>query len=231
MTNIRTIICLVFIAILTFTIGFLISHYEAERMRNSTMFAELMEDIPEEFGNAEDSGVWKRTESSELPDYAIDQLQVSDAEHWVYVNEKTGDQVRVSFLIGPTGRLAVHTPDVCMVGGGYQIKNSAVREEFPKGDQKSGDADTFWRASLVNGIAPDYQFVVYYALGTGKQWWAKENPRFELANFPFILKLQVETITTTDPERFNAAREFLKAILPEIAQVYAETDLEGMYAR
>jgi hypothetical protein len=193
------------------------------------MFAELMKDIPEEFGNAEDSGVWKRTESSELPDYAIDQLQVSEAEHWVYVNEKTGDQVRVSFLIGPTGRLAVHTPDVCMVGGGYQIKNSAVREEFPKDDQEKDNVDSFWRVSLVNGIASDYQIVVYYALGTGKQWWAKESPRFELAKFPFILKLQVETITTTDPERFNAAREFLKAILPEIAQVYAETDLEGMY--
>lgn len=228
MTTFRTAICLVFIAALTFTTGLSMSRYETALMKNSTEFAELMRSIPEEFGNAED-GIWKRTKAAALPHYAVDQLKVRDAEHWTYVNDKTEERVNVSFLIGPTGRLSVHTPEVCLAGGGYQVHRERVREEFEKPEQEAADPDTFWRVSIINNTAPDVQFVVYYGLGTGKQWWAKETPRYELAKFPFILKLQVETVTTSDPEQHNSAREFLKAFLPEIAKVYAETDLEGMY--
>lgn len=228
MTIARTIICLAFIAALTFATGLSMSRYEASRMKNAAEFTGLMKSIPEEFGD-EESGIWKRTEASELPDYAIDQLKVDDAEHWTYVNEKNGEKVAVSFLIGPTGRLGVHTPEVCLAGGGYQVHQERVREEFSKPEGESGDADTFWQVSINNRMAPDHLYVVYYGLGTGKTWWAKEKPRYELSRFPFILKLQVETYMTGDLEKYNPAREFLKAFLPEIAKIYADTDLEGMY--
>ena len=229
MTITRICLCLIFIVVLTLVTGLSMSRYEAELMKNSTVFAELLDVIPEEFGDPEGNGRWKRTDASELPDYAAAQLKVSNAEHWTYVHEKTGEQVAVSFLIGPTGRLGVHTPEVCMAGGGATVFQDRVREEFEKTGPQDGTPDAFWRVSIVDGIATDYQIVVYYGLGTGKLWWAKDNPRFELNKFPFVLKLQVETMTMSDPEKYNAAREFLKAFLPEIAKVYAETDLEGMY--
>jgi hypothetical protein len=43
--------------------------------------------------------------------------------------------------------------------------------------------------------------------------------------------MQVETVPQSDPESYNAARNFLKDFLPEVAKVYADTDLQGKYER
>ncbi len=233
MTITRTLICLAFIVAITLAANYSMSRYQAELMDSATEYVELMQDIPKEFGP------WKRTETSELPWYAVEQLKVSHAEHWTYENTQTGDQVNVSFLIGPTGRLSVHTPEHCMNGEGFTIREGRQREFFPEGgSQADGDSsaknetgDAFWRVPISNKISQDYQIVVYYSLGTGKRWWAREDPRNELANYPFVLKMQVEAVTGTDSGSFNAAREFLKDFLPEIAKVYADTDLEGRYGK
>jgi uncharacterized protein (DUF2249 family) len=233
MTVIRTLICLTFIVVITLGANYSMSKYQKEMMDNATEYADLMADIPTEFG------VWKRTKTADLPWYAVEQLKVRHAEHWTYQNTENGDQVNVSFLIGPTGRLSVHTAEACMNGEGFVIHQERKRELFPDTESdsektksgKNDNGDEFWRVSIVNKMAPDYQFVVYYALGTGKRWWAKDDPRYELSHYPFVLKMQVETVTSSDPENHNAARKFLKDFLPEIARVYANTDLQGQYGK
>jgi len=209
------------------------SKYQADLMKNALLYADLMANIPAEFGE------WQRTYASDLPDYALEQLKVSDAKNWSYVNNQTNEKVNVSFLVGPTGRLSVHTPEACMDGQGYMISQKRQRESFSEnvsatseaGDGTDADQDTFWRVVIASRLVSDYQIVSYYALGTGKRWWAKDDPRFELTQFPFILKMQVETATPSDPENYNAARNFLKEFLPEVAKVYAETDLQGKYGK
>ena len=233
MTLTRTLICLVVITVITLAANAVMSKYQADLMKNATEYADLMANIPEAFGE------WKRTNASELPSYALEQLKVSDAKNWFYVNTQTDEKVTVSFLVGPTGLLSVHTPEACMDGQGYRISQERRREQFsgnvsPLQDDAEGKADnqaTFWRVVISNRTVPDYQIVSYYALGTGKQWWAKENPRFDLQKYPFILKMQVETVSQSDPENYNAARMFLKDFLPEVAKVYTETDLEGKYGK
>ena len=235
MTLVRTIFCLAMIAVVSLTSGVVMSKYKADMENSAQEYADLMTDIPTEFG------VWKQTKEADLPDYALEQLKVSNAKNWTYINEQTKDIVRVSFLVGPTGRLSVHTPEACMDGRGYKISQSRQRERFAGNnsstqgdgdeDSDSSDSDTFWRVAIVNK-ANDYQFVSYYALGTGKKWWAKDNPRFELSQYPFILKMQVETATgLSDPDSGNAAHKFLKEFLPEVAGVFTDTDLEGKYGK
>jgi len=231
MTLTRTLICLAVIAVVTLTANVVMSKYQADLLRNAAEYADLMANIPEEFGE------WRRTSTSDLPDYALEQLKVSDAKNWSYVNTQTDEKVNVSFLVGPTGRLSVHTPEVCMDGQGYVIGKERQRESFPENAASlredaggtTGDQDAFWRVVIASRITSDYQIVSYYALGTGKRWWAKDQPRYELAQYPFILKMQVETVTPSDPEIYNAARNFLRAFLPEVAKVYADTDLQGKY--
>ncbi|MCL2116909.1 MAG: EpsI family protein [Planctomycetaceae bacterium] len=234
MTLPRTLICLTVIAAVTLAANFVMSKYKADMERNAMKYADLMDRIPPEIGE------WKRTKAAELPWYALEQLKVSRAENWTYVNEQTDEYVHVSFLVGPTGRLSVHTPEACMDGQGYAISQSRQRESFSAMDSSPGndedadnsdDRDTFWRVAITSKVLSDYQIVTYYALGTGKRWWAKNEPRYELAQYPFVLKMQVETATTSESESYNAARSFLKAFLPEIAKVYAETDLEGEYGK
>ena len=233
MTLTRTWICLAVIAVITLTANVVMSKYQADLMKNAAEYADLMANIPEEFGE------WKRTNASELPDYALEQLKVSDAKNWSYVNTRTNEKVNVSFLVGPTGRLGVHTPEVCMDGAGFRVDKKRLRESFSENDSStretpdgtSDDQDTFWRVVIANKVATEYKIVSYYALGTGKRWWAKDNPRYELQKYPFILKMQVETVAQSDPEIYNAARDFLKDYLPEVAKVYTETDLQGKYGK
>jgi hypothetical protein len=238
MTLIRTLICLAVIAVITLVANYVMSKYHADLVRSAAEYADLMANIPEEFGD------WKRAKEADLPGYALEQLQVSDAKNWTYVNTQTDEKVNVSFLVGPTGRLAVHTPEICMDGQGFMVGQERQREHFSRsvsppqsaddGNGENGTSDdqnTFWRVAIVSRSAADYQIVSYYALGTGKQWWAKDNPRYELAQYPFILKMQVETLSQSDPESYNAARNFLKDFLPEVANVYADTDLQGKYDR
>lgn len=229
MTLTRTIICLVIIAVITLAANFVMSKYQADLMSSAMEYADLMDNIPAEIG------VWKRTKTADLPWYALEQLKVSRAENWTYVNEQTNEYVHVSFLVGPTGRLSVHTPEVCMNGQGYMISQERQREVFPANEDdenaENSVQDTFWRVTIANkAAAPGNHIVSFYSLGTGKRWWAKDTPRYELTNYPFVLKMQVETVTT-DPEAYNPARSFLKVFLPEVTKVYAETDLQGKYGK
>ncbi|MCL2622844.1 MAG: EpsI family protein [Planctomycetaceae bacterium] len=233
MTLQRILICLAVIAAITLAADLVMSKYRADLVKSSMEYASLMDSIPAEFGD------WTRTKNTELPRYALEQLKPSGAKNWTYVNEQTDEYVHVSFLVGPTGRLSVHTPEVCMDGQGYMISQERQREPFP--DESDEDAensdrgnsdnqDVFWRVAIANRAVPEAQIVSYYALGTGKRWWAKDNPRYELDQYPFILKIQVET-AAPHAEGYNSARNFLKEFLPEIARVYAETDLQGKYGK
>lgn len=249
---VRTLICLAVIAGVTLASDFIRSKYQTDLMDNANHFIQLTKNIPDEIGS------WKRTEVKPLQDFAAEQLKVRDAEHWTYTNEETGEKVFISFLVGPTGRLSVHTPEVCLAGEGFYTVKKRQRERFALNEgeavslgetldvsgeltdtesqddareMSSGHVDEFWRVAIGHSSTPGRQVVFYYALGTGKQWWAKENPRYELANYPFVLKMQVETYTADDFESYNSARTFLKVFLPEVEKVFAETDLEGMYGK
>jgi len=238
----RISICLIVITLFSLATNFLLGKYQSDLMNNANQFIDLTKKIPDQIGP------WKRTDVQPLQDYAVEQLKVRDAEHWTYTNEQTGEKVFISFLVGPTGRLGQHTPEICLRGQGYRelqkrkrekivvhgpevnsLLEESIQNEAGQPGEARSDADEFWRVSMGNAAAPGYHLVFYYALGTGKQWWAKENPRFELSNYPFVLKMQVETYTTDDPEIYNPARSFLKAFLPEVEKVFADTDLQGMY--
>ena len=230
MTLLRTLISLTAIAAITLAANVVMSKYQADLMNSAKVYADLMDSIPTEFGN------WKRTKTENLPWYAVEQLKVSRAENWTYVNEQSNEYVHVSFLVGPTGRLGVHTPEVCMDGQGFRISKARQRESFSANEDndenagQSNEHDTFWRVTIANRTVPDYQIVSYYALGTGKRWWAKDTPRYELVKYPFVLKMQVETMSL-NPEGYNAAGSFLKDFLPEIAKVYTDTDLQERYGK
>jgi len=246
---IRTVFCVVVILLVTFSVSFTMSKYQNDLVNKANQYIELTKKIPAEFGSAE-FGDWERISAKPMQDYVAEELKVRDAEYWIYKNKKTGETVGISFLVGPTGRLSVHTPEICLSGAGLKANEQRVPETFDENSadsQNSIETDTsemsdenkmkkdenqFWRVVIVDDANPNAQMVFYYALGTGKKWWALQNPRFELSHYPFILKMQVETMMENgDPKEYNAAHNFLHAFLPVVKNVFEETDLEGMYQK
>ena len=57
----------------------------------------------------------------------IEMLQCAGYISRVYVNQLTGENVRVALLLGPPGPIAVHTPEICFSAQDYRQEESRKR--------------------------------------------------------------------------------------------------------
>ncbi|MDR1385025.1 MAG: EpsI family protein, partial [Planctomycetaceae bacterium] len=188
---IRTIVCVFVVLLVTLSTSYTMSKYQNDLVNKSNEYVDLIKKIPEDIGN------WKRVSVKPLLPSEAEELKVRDAEHWTYKNTKNDAWVVLSIFVGPTGRVGVHTPELCLAGAGYQISENRVPESFKIVDEHSQadeiledksnsdeliDPQQFWRVVITDEATPNFQRVFYYALGTGKKWWAVNNPRFELSS-------------------------------------------------
>src|SRR5207247_9211726 len=85
--------------------------------------------------------------------------------YWVrqYVNEKTRASVLVILMCGRAGKMAVHTPEVCYGGAGYEVGD---RPETWIVSSATGDImATLWTASFTKGAASDLR--LYWGWNAG----------------------------------------------------------------
>lgn len=173
---------------------------------------ELIRSIPLSVGD------WKAEEDRTLDITSVNMLELASYIVRHYKNARTGESVSVILMIGPTGRLAVHTPAVCFGGRNYQSDGPAVRVKFTP-TLADSEENTFWRHSFTNNAYDGDCRVFYYALSTGNNWLALDNPRFELSNFRYLYKLHCEAIVpagTNFRDNGDVISRFLKDFLPEI---------------
>lgn len=168
-------------------------------------------EIPKEFGD------WKASDDESLSETDITMLDLS--KHLVrrYSNS-SGEQVAVILMVGKTGRLAVHTPAVCFTRGDYKKENDGMRVTFrPPANSESMNDNHFWKMTFENQISGRDVRLFYYALGDGKEWYALENPRFQLSHYRYVYKLQCEAVAGLDAKSNNDLIErFLTEFLPVI---------------
>jgi len=123
----------------------------------------------------------------------------------------------MTLMVGPTGRVTVHTPEVCFGGRDYERESARVR--IPFGVQlASGEVieDAFWRVDFVGRtLDVNNRISFYWAISTGGPWEARENPRWEFRTYRFVYKLQVEAFSGSGEEG-DTVRRFLEDALPTI---------------
>lgn len=140
-------------------------------------------------------------------------------QYWArtYVDERRKTPVLVILMCGRAGRMAVHTPEVCYRGAGYDLAGSAQTFAAKSaGGDKLGD---FWTArftkqsdaKLASGGA---DLRLYWAWNAHDTWQAPANPRWEFRSEPFLYKLYVSCDVTGSTD--DAAQEFLGVFLPEL---------------
>ena len=218
----RILFGLIIVVGLTLATSFSMSKFQADLDAKIVKYSELVKKIPEKFGD------WKRVGTEKIPDYAVIELKIKDSEYWLYENTKTQARVNVSILVGPTGRLGVHTPEVCLSDNDYVLREGRVETTFktmlPNGQEAN---HAFWRVAFDEARQPGIKRLIYYAMGTGNVWYATNDPRYDLAQYPFMLKMQAETVTfDSEKEGKDAVYEFLTAFLPEVAKVFDGTNLD-----
>jgi hypothetical protein len=139
--------------------------------------------------------------------------QTGARSYWMrhYVHQKTKGSVLVILMCGRAGKMAVHTPEVCYSGAGYQL-----------GDQPAACAiqndEQFWTARFAKKSG---QLRLFWAWNAHGNWEAAATPRWQFRGEPFLYKLYVsreisEPTPATPPA--DATAEFLRVFVPVAKQ-------------
>jgi hypothetical protein len=140
-----------------------------------------LETLPSSFS------VWEMKRSDKLENDALNQLQPAGYIQRAYLNRNNGAVITVTVLVGSSGPMSVHIPEICLGGRNHQPVGQRQKIAIPG---KDGE-DTFWKTTFqLNGVDAQMQNV-YYAWRSGDHWVAAENPRYSFATKPFLYKIQL----------------------------------------
>lgn len=133
-----------------------------------------------------------------------------------YEHRRDGRQVVAILVCGRPGPVAVHTPDICMPGAGFDLVAPPAR------CQKAADAPQpadFWTARFQKDEAavPLCRRVSWSWTGDGV-WQAPDQPRLTFARFNALYKLYlIQEVSRSDgqtPE--EDCDDFIRDLLPEL---------------
>jgi hypothetical protein len=151
---------------------------------------------------------WHLVRETELSKSATEMLQCKGSVRRIYENNKTGDHVSVVVLLGPSGPIAVHTPEICYSSRDYRIERDRVACELNDGDQ-------LWDLRLKANDDRNLPLRVMYGWTNNGKWQATEQPRFTFGGRPMLYKIQLAGPVPVSEDK-DACKEFLAVFLPSL---------------
>ena len=150
----------------------------------------------------------------------LDKAGIEGALSRRYRNRKNGSTVSVLLVCGRPGPIAVHTPEVCYSGAGFEQLAASVKHSVPRDD--TSRPSRFWVANFQRrGPAfSDYLRIFWSWSGSGS-WNASESPRRDYASLPLLYKLYLvrEVSAPAEPLADDPGNAFCQQLLPEIDRV------------
>lgn len=171
--------------------------------------AQLQEPLPQRIGNWQMFGP-----EQQLGDDEQRMLQCRAYVYRIYEHVQTGDVISVALLLGPTGPIAVHTPEICYSSRDYSISDDRRETAIEDADHV---AHTFWEIRATPNQAGPLPLRVLYGWTTGAAWEATRRPRFAFGGSPYLYKLQLTGPVTADspPSEFDPCQDFLAQFLAQ----------------
>lgn len=133
-----------------------------------------------------------------------------------YRNVHSQNFVNLTIMVGKTGRVSVHTPEICFGGKNYEKEDqrTVVPISIKKEDGDSTE-DQFWKVNFNNKASSGGTISFYYGISSGKNFEALEDPRFAFRRYRYVYKLQAESITDNTTDNL---KQFMIDCLPTIHQ-------------
>jgi hypothetical protein len=163
--------------------------------------AGLLNGLPCQFGD------WRLQSESEMDPESIRQLEPAAYVSGTYVNEKTREAVNVMVVLGPFGRIAVHTPEVCMDSQAFTIVQKRQATPVPDRD---GQPHAFWGVTFRTTDVSQRLVRVYYGWSAGDGWSAPENARYAFVGSPYLYKVQLSSSVRLIEQGDDACVRFLR---------------------
>jgi len=140
-----------------------------------------------------------------------------------YTNERSKESVLVILMCGRPGKMAVHTPEVCYRGAGFELR------EQPATFSLKGDAagSQLWTALFMKKAIAPTRLRLYWAWNGRGDWEASAAPRWQYRGEPFLYKLYVSRENSQQPNmtaQADPAAEFLRVFVPALKKNLFPTD-------
>jgi hypothetical protein len=186
--------------------------FHAQREQMLMAAAAQLDQVPKTVGD------WQLEAEDRLSQLAIETLECRGHVSRTYQNQKTGRKVNLVMLVGPSGPLVAHRPEICMDGHGFRLVGGPMRVEFAQDGQPGHE---LFQTTFATGKA-DRQVQVYYGWARGDRYEAPEYPRLTLGREPILHKIQVscslDSKVSRDEGR-DAAQQFVNDLLPVISSL------------
>ena len=134
----------------------------------------------------------------------------------VYSNSKTGDQVTIYMICGYARDVAVHTPEYCYAGSGFEVESRPENFTFATNDD---DTNTeFWTSTFLKerGDGRIHQRILW-TWTNGGNWLAPDNPRLQFPGNSGLNKVYLITNIKDGADELaekHPSVEFGKLFLP-----------------
>ncbi|MDR1140099.1 MAG: EpsI family protein [Planctomycetaceae bacterium] len=171
----------------------------------------VLKDLPKEMNDWVVAG-----DDQQLDNETVTMLQIQNGYlARSYRNTKTQAVVHLALMVGPTGRVVVHTPEICFGGKDYEKEKNRASVTIPVTLQDKPDEsdDTFWRVDFVNRGLKHDKISFYYSISLGNSWIATENPRSAFQFYRYAYKIQIQSLLNSEEDNVKV---FLQDCLPTI---------------
>jgi hypothetical protein len=144
-------------------------------------------------------------------------LHQAGAEGWWlrrFTNTRTDETVNILLLCGPTRYMAIHRPEDCYRGAGYEMAAPASPLTINDG------SDVFWTARFRKPDAVGSpQLRIYWSWFADGRWRAPESPRLAFAGTPVLYKLYAirELSEPAEQAARDSSAELLQLLVPELS--------------
>ncbi len=111
--------------------------------------------------------------------------------------------------------MAVHTPDVCYRGAGFELAGEQAEQTVELGGG-AGKAQLWSACFRQNGKAAGTELRIWWAWNAGDGWQAPATPRLAFGGAPYLYKLYVVRETTGEAGRDEVTPALVRALLPAL---------------
>lgn len=177
-------------------------------------------------------GEWQTISELELSETSIKMLEPSAYHVRVVKSPESPFPVIQILLLGPSGYIGAHTPEVCVSGSGYEQLGETERTTVPHPDNPDLDG-TFWIATFRSRGSDRHLLRTYWAWSTGGPWEAATGSRTRYGLFPYLYKIQLECRLPagSDPDAADPVLDLLGLLVAESPNyLLAADEAEAMAA-
>ena len=153
-------------------------------------------------------GAFELASKEALAEHAANQLQCFGDQIRTYRDPATNRKIQVALLMGPTGPISVHTPDICY----SSRKFKKLGKRAPLAVTRIAGEDQFWSIQFQSRDLTGEFIRSIYGWSTDGLWQAPETARFEFAGEPYLFKIEFVIFAESldELERDADALEFVK---------------------